>query len=416
MISVFKIRKLLFSILVFVVMWPWQLSSQNASFGQHPNQNLKNEIQHLNQLIQLGLKSSTAYMRMANMHFWLQEYEMACKWYTQWHGHTNNYGLMPLVRMLRSLEILGQEQQSWEIKHQIEALFPNLDYATLNQLGEIEIGLSAEIRAFDIGTNALESVILTDVNHDVCYLSMLEKGSPDMELAVRDENSGPLRLLNPSINDKKGHAGSFTLSKDGQTAYFMKSYETQKGTFEYGIFATAPSKQGNWSSPVPVLMHPEYSNMYPKMSVDGRHLYFASDRPGGFGQLDLYKAPILENGNIGEPLNLGSTINTGGKEIYPNEASDGILYFASDGHAGFGGYDLYVHLNFPTVGVSCNLGAGINSPKDDIAYITHVSNQTAYLTSNRSGKERPYQIQWILGPDNWLPQKENDFVNLDFPR
>jgi len=129
--------------------------------------------------------------------------------------------------------------------------------------------------------------------------------------------------------------------------------------------------------------HPEYSITTPCFGPEGRYLYFASDKPGGKGGTDLYSSE-WKDGAWAEPVNLGSRINTEGNEVYPYVAANGDLFFASDGHGGLGGKDIFlsrkegrqwmdpVHLEFP-----------LNSEKDDFGLVTNEDFSQGYLSSNR---------------------------------
>ena len=127
---------------------------------------------------------------------------------------------------------------------------------------------------------------------------------------------------------------------------------------------------------------------FPALSADGSTLYIAAIRAGGQGGFDLYSS--AKRGNTwGEPRNLGGTINTPGDEITP--FSDGkTLYFSSDWHIGFGGFDV-----FKTEGIAgeiVNMGIGVNSSNDDIGFVFAPSVSTGFLTSNRSGGNGKYDI------------------------
>ena len=84
----------------------------------------------------------------------------------------------------------------------------------------------------------------------------------------------------------------------------------------------------------------EYSVAHPAVTMDGKRLFFSSDMPGGYGGMDLYVSEN-ENGRWGPPINLGPGINTEASEIFPYYDKTGKLYFASDGHIGLGGLDVY---------------------------------------------------------------------------
>lgn len=127
----------------------------------------------------------------------------------------------------------------------------------------------------------------------------------------------------------------------------------------------------------------EYSCGHPAISADGKKLFFVSDMPGGFGHSDIYY--VDRNGDAwGEPVNLGETINTPGKEMFPFLYSDGTLYFSSDGYATFGGLDIFAakpsQKGFEK---PVNLGTPINSIADDFAYVLAENGYSGYLSSNR---------------------------------
>lgn len=133
---------------------------------------------------------------------------------------------------------------------------------------------------------------------------------------------------------------------------------------------------------------PEYSVGHAALSADGQTLYFSSDKPGGYGKTDLYKSIRDQSGNWGPPINLGPTINTSGNEMFPYLADDGTLYFASSGHVGLGGLDVYASLPTSTNdGWSTpeNVGFPINSNSDDFGYIIDKDNKNGYFVSNRQG-------------------------------
>ena len=130
----------------------------------------------------------------------------------------------------------------------------------------------------------------------------------------------------------------------------------------------------------------EYSVGHATLTPDGQTLYFASDKPGGYGGVDLYKSIRDQSGNWAAPVNLGPAINTSGNEMFPFIANDGTLYFASDGHIGLGGLDVYS--SSPTKSGWSepeNLGFPINTNSDDFGYIIDKDNKNGYFVSNRPG-------------------------------
>ena len=130
----------------------------------------------------------------------------------------------------------------------------------------------------------------------------------------------------------------------------------------------------------------EYSVGHAALSPDGNLLYFVSDMPGGFGGTDLYVSERV-GGTWLAPKNLGPEINTEGDEMFPWMAEDGTLYFASTGHGGLGGLDIFRVKGEPgSWEAPKNMGAPINSPQDDFGLIRLKGDNTkGYFTSNRIG-------------------------------
>jgi outer membrane protein OmpA-like peptidoglycan-associated protein len=137
----------------------------------------------------------------------------------------------------------------------------------------------------------------------------------------------------------------------------------------------------------------DYSVRYPAVSSDGKQLFFVSNMPGGFGGNDIYVVDILPNNTFSEPKNLGANINTKDDEIFPFSDENNTLYFASYGHKGLGGFDVYksefVDGNYQTAE---NLPDPINSKYDDFNYIINNANNTGYFSSNRKGSKGDVDI------------------------
>ncbi len=142
----------------------------------------------------------------------------------------------------------------------------------------------------------------------------------------------------------------------------------------------------------------EYSTGHPAISADGRILVFASDMPRGFGGTDLYYCVRTGEGKQwGRPVNLGPKVNTEGEEQFPFLDKKGKLYFASTGHAGLGGLDIFevVLKDMKAVAQPKNLGADVNSPFDDFGLIWGEDGKTGFFSSNRFGNDDIFQFKRI---------------------
>ena len=127
------------------------------------------------------------------------------------------------------------------------------------------------------------------------------------------------------------------------------------------------------------------STLHPSISPSGERLFFASDRPGGFGGMDLYYVTI-KNGQYSEPINLGPDINTTGDEVFPFAYSDTQLFFSSNGREGIGQLDIFfaehkIELRWEAF----VLGKDINTPKDDFSFGLNEKLSIAYFASDRIG-------------------------------
>lgn len=144
-----------------------------------------------------------------------------------------------------------------------------------------------------------------------------------------------------------------------------------------------------WSNPVRLDLLPDsIVAAHPALSPDGLNLYFVSDREGGYGQKDIYVSTRTEkDGNWSAPVNLGPDINTSGNEVFPFVRNDGTLYFASDGHLGMGGLDIFKAVPQPDGSwVVQNMKAPINSSSDDFGIAFEDANERGIFSSSRKGR------------------------------
>lgn len=197
--------------------------------------------------------------------------------------------------------------------------------------------------------------------------------------------------------NKKYHEGPLCFTKDGKTVYFTrnnmssgKKRRDEKGIQNLKLFKAEIDADGNWKNEVELAINSrDYSVGHPTLSQDEKTLYFVSDMPGGKGGADIYKMAINEDGTMGQPENLGDKINTEGQEMFPWMTSEGLLFFASDGHLGLGGLDVFVRIpkKDGSFNKLMNVGLPVNGPKDDFALIMNPDNVSGYVSSNRtSGK------------------------------
>lgn len=187
-----------------------------------------------------------------------------------------------------------------------------------------------------------------------------------------------------------------SLTKDGNTAYYSRTVYVKPST---GIFSKkelvhkiyrADKEQGEWKSIRELALCPnEFSAVHPAVSPDGKRLFFASNMPGTFGDFDIYVSSLGSNGSIGVAENLGKKVNTVRNDMYPKVMEGNTLVFASEGHQGYGGLDMYsVQVASNSLGLAINMGSSINSSKDDFALQLAPQEGMAYVVSNRGSKTK----------------------------
>lgn len=192
----------------------------------------------------------------------------------------------------------------------------------------------------------------------------------------------------------KYHEACVAFSPNEDTIYFTRNnYNGKlkrdgKGINNLKLYsATATDKEGkiSWGNVKELPFNSDdYSVGQPTLSKDGKKLYFVSDMPGTIGATDIFVVDILGDNKFSEPKNLGDKINTMGREMFPY-VTERSLYFASDGHLGLGGLDVFESLITDEVfETPNNLGEPLNSNMDDFAYIINEESNLGFVSSNRT--------------------------------
>lgn len=171
--------------------------------------------------------------------------------------------------------------------------------------------------------------------------------------------------------------------------YYGTLEKSERGDLNLGIYfsevVTGEFGQQEWSNLIPFDHNdPNYNYGHPFVSPDGRRMYFTSDRPGGEGGTDIWYCDNLGN-QWGAPQNMGPKVNTTGDEMYPLITADSVFYFASDGHPGLGGLDLFrTRLGKGGPGYVFNLGYPINTRWHDHSLLL-LNDSVGFLASDRAG-------------------------------
>lgn len=233
-------------------------------------------------------------------------------------------------------------------------------------------------------------VVKIDVLNRFLQENEIDSASIDNS-AVSEVGTDKLPKKKNRINSRF-HESTSVLTKDGKTLYFTrnnyvdgKRYEDDKGITRLKIYA-ASWINDRWTNIIELPFNIEgYSFAHPALSPDEKFLYFVSDLDGGYGESDIWKVEIFEDGTYGNPINLGGSINTQARETFPFISAGDSLYFSSEGHPGLGGLDVFV-TNIKAHDYSRkvnNLGRPINTKYDDFSFIINNKTKKGYFASNR---------------------------------
>lgn len=192
------------------------------------------------------------------------------------------------------------------------------------------------------------------------------------------------------VINTKFDEGAVSLNERGNLMYFNRAMMKKNEAHVPRVFSST-KKGGEWEVPVELALpiDSNYMVIFPCLSPDEKTLYFVSDMPGGEGDFDIWMSEYNKRKDVwAEPLNLGPEVNTAGSEIAPFVHKDGTLFFASKGHVGMGGFDIFRATKRPSgqFGKVKNMKYPINSSYDDFGIIfSGKGAMNGFYTSNRRG-------------------------------
>tara|TARA_B100000780_G_scaffold222906_1_gene162001 strand:+ start:301 stop:2394 length:2094 start_codon:yes stop_codon:yes gene_type:complete len=192
------------------------------------------------------------------------------------------------------------------------------------------------------------------------------------------------------VINTKFDEGAVSLNERGNLMYFNRAMMKKNEAHVPRVFSST-KKGGEWEVPVELALpiDSNYMVIFPCLSPDEKTLYFVSDMPGGEGDFDIWMSEYNKRKDVwAEPVNLGPEVNTAGSEIAPFVHKDGTLFFASKGHVGMGGFDIFRATKRPSgqFGKVKNMKYPINSSYDDFGIIfSGKGAMNGFYTSNRRG-------------------------------
>jgi len=370
-------------------------------------------------LTEKGKGDNYVYKQLADSYYNIFNTKEAIKWFSK--AVAVKQDAETYYKYAQMLKAEGNYSEADKQMKQFAALAPN-DQRAKNFLANPQYlpTLKSQAKLFDVSKSDISSdktefgAVLTNDNN--FYFSSArntarknsnwnEEPYLDLYKATYNENGTISEAVAIDKLNTKWHDGPATVTADGKTIYygsesfneneFVKD-KAKKSKFGKIFLYKATNSEGTWSDVKPLpFNNKEYSVRNPSISKDGKTLYFSSDMPGGFGGEDLWKVSV--NGDdFGKPENLGAKINTADNESFPYIADDNVLYFSSTGKQGFGGFDVFkVDLNKGSE--VQNLGAPVNTEKDDFAFSFNTSKKIGFFSSNREGNDDIFVAKPICG-------------------
>lgn len=283
----------------------------------------------------------------------------------------------------RFLARVKQEIEGLSLVPAIGEYFPNyqlVNYRELNTLGaDYAPIISEDFLYFTSGRASSSLYAATGTPYHQLFRARAEGLKVD---------AGGIQLLPEFQNEEGLNQAAVAISPDGNTLIYARGNSKSAKDYPESTLFVSYFRGAGFTQPIwmPVNEEETWWNSTPAFSTDGAELYFASTRSGGYGGVDLYKATKMANGDFGNAVNLGPTVNTAGNELFPRPAKDGKFFFASDGHPGYGKLDLFVaEKSSDGKQVVSNLGKNFNTNQDDFGIFFSDYPKAGFISSNREG-------------------------------
>lgn len=360
-----------------------------------------------------GYKSTDLFQKLGNAYYFNGELAKAEKWYTALFDLKKTVPTEYYYRYAQSLKAIGDYKKADTILDQFSLKSGQDSRAQLynKQKNYLEVikknprrytvenaGINSEYS--DYGTSFLgNQLVFTSARDTMGFIKRKDKWTnqafTNLYSSIVDDNgnlSTPKRFSEVITTHVNESTAVFT--KDGETMYFTrnnfldeKNQKSKDKTILLKIYR-AVLKDNKWTNVVELPFNSnEYSVAHPALSPDEKTLYFVSNMPETKGDSDIFKVSINADGSFGTPENLGDKINTEAKETFPFISEANELYFASNGHPGLGGLDIFVSPleKNNTYQRVFNIGLPVNSSNDDFAFWINSQSKHGFFSTNREG-------------------------------
>ena len=407
-----KIKKISYTVLLLMLVFnaAGQKSKVADADKKYDKYEFVDAIQVYEKVAEKGYKDEKMFQRLGNAYYFNAELTKAVKWYDQLFALNAEQEPEYFYRYAQSLKSEGnykkadQMLEKFNQKRSVDKrgiLFEK----NKNYLEEIKAN-SSRYDITDAGINSKMSDYGSTIFKDkIVFASARDTGGVSKKTfkwtnksftnlytatLLPDGTIGKPERFQKNINSKFNESTP-VFTQDGKTMYFTRNNfidgkrrkDDKKITLLKLYKATFIDEKWQNITELP-FNSDQYSVAHPTLSTDEKTLYFASDMPGTFGQSDLFRVNINGDGTFGKPENLGTAINTEGRETFPFISADNELYFASDGRPGLGGLDIFVSKINGTSGFGKveNVGEPINTKQDDFAFIIG-KDRNGFFSSNR---------------------------------
>lgn len=378
-------------------------------------------IGYYEMMVEQGQVNTSILCKLGDSYYYNGKFVDAYKWYDQlFQGEYEDKNISTLdkeyyYRYAQTLKAVDQQEKADAILREFAAkaandsraqlLIPHeeLVHQTLGSSRFTMLNLSTNSEHSDYGGALLGNRLIftssreSDEMRNKVHNWTNEQYTKLYATTITAEGSfDPPVLFAKEIASRELNMGSAIFTKEGNTMYFTSNNGSTSGSkrAQYNeeessllkIYKASKQDDGSWGSVEELPFNLDgYNTAHPALTPDEKWMYFVSDRQGSIGQSDLFRIGVYESGRFGLVEHLGDQINTAGRETFPFISSDYTLYFASDGHPGFGGLDLYkVKIQRDgQLGVPSNLGPDINSTFDDFGLYIDASTHKGFVTSNK---------------------------------